>query len=161
MVLGDPESPSVPLFNTELISSNLEGFPYSCLFTGRCSFVTHMSARGHALLDSKHAFQRHCVFLINRMPLLVNVDARMHGGVCVACMLCSKFRYKCNLRPKGVKQCSCFLCTGGRRWRRGRAKQGLFAMLSAATDATFQRRNWKVDTEDQGHQDNTVELLIA
>ncbi|KAF4076295.1 hypothetical protein AMELA_G00212750 [Ameiurus melas] len=34
--------------------------------------------------------------------------------------------------------------SGGRRWRRGRAKRGLFAMLSAATDATFQRRNWKM-----------------
>lgn len=69
----------------------------------------------------------------------------MCGGVCIACMLFSKFRFKCTLRQKGVTQRSCLLCAGGRRWRRGRAKRGLFAMLSAATDATFQRRNWKVD----------------
>ncbi|TST47728.1 Artemin [Bagarius yarrelli] len=31
-----------------------------------------------------------------------------------------------------------------RRWRRGRAKRQLFAMLSAADDVTFQRRNWKM-----------------
>lgn len=69
----------------------------------------------------------------------------MHGGVCVACMLLSKFRFKFILGEKGVMQRSCFLWAGGRRWRRGRAKRGLFAMLSSATDATFQRRNWKVD----------------
>ncbi|XP_046732803.1 artemin isoform X1 [Silurus meridionalis] len=33
---------------------------------------------------------------------------------------------------------------GGRRWRKVRSKRGLYAMLSVATDATFQRRNWKM-----------------
>lgn len=54
-------------------------------------------------------------------------------------------RFMCTLRQKRVTQGSCFLSAGGRRWRRGRPKRGLFAMISAASDATFQRRNWKVD----------------